>query len=158
MQRTLTLTLTVLLVVAGAVAPVAADTDDESDGVAPGQLVATYNANVDALPEILRDRVAGEQVELVVRDAGDVSYYHGTVDEDGRITDHAAGQATDPTVRVTTDEATLERIRNAENPTATAAAAYERGDVTVDGVGVVAAVEMTVAETAVDAGRALGLL
>lgn len=158
MQRTLTVALAVLLVAAGATAPVAAQTHERADDTAPGGLVTTYNANTDQLPWFVRDQVAGERVELVVHGPDGTSYYHGTVAEDGRITEYAAGQADGPTVRVTTDETTLERIRTAENPAATAVAAYERGDIVVEGVGTVDAIQVTAVETAVDAGQALGLL
>ncbi len=137
-----------------------ADSHGEAD---MDRLVTQYNANVDEAPGLVTNRLAGERVELRVGSGNDVasansgSVYHFELADDGRIADHGAGPADDPTVRVLTSENTLEEILTSDQPGTEFRAAYNDGTVDIEGVGITNTVKVEATKFAVSAGSALGL-
>jgi hypothetical protein len=83
--------------------------------------------------------------------------YTAVTDANAKVVEFEAG-ANDPTIRVTTDEATIRDIAEAEDTGAAAVDAYESDDVTVEGVGVTNTVTVETAKLGYEVGSALGLL
>lgn len=125
-----------------------------------GQITEQYNEHVGQAPWFVSDRLADERVEAVVQTAdGEIHRYAVTTDDDARITDYRRGDAPwKPTVRVTTDAETLEEIRSADDPATAATAAYDRGDIDVQGVSLGKQTELGIVKAGVAAGKFLGLL
>jgi hypothetical protein len=124
------------------------------------RLVDEYNDRLDEAPDALREQyaddpmradgavatldaarsqLADERVELrVTTDEGDWVVVAQT-DESARIIDYEFGpDALDEPadLRLSTDEATLERVWTAEDPQAAAIEAYESGEIRIEGDGV----------------------
>jgi len=113
-----------------------------------------YNENVDRLPSVLRDRLAGERVELHVVGASDIAYTV-TTGSDGTITDVARGED-DPSLRVTVRQRVICDAAASDDPTGTLLAAYRNGRIDVEGVGTVNRITVSVGKAVFDIGHSLG--
>lgn len=136
----------------------------DADDVDIDRLVGAYNENVDQAPDIVRGQLAGQDVELrvgegsTVADAETGTAYHFTTAEDGTVTSYGEGPADDPDYRVLTSEEAFFAILDARDPAAEFDRQYEAGNVRINGVGTANAVKVEAVKTAVEVGRALGLL
>lgn len=121
-------------------------------------VVDAYNANVAEAPDVLTDRVADERVALTVEraDEADIEYTVVT-DETAEVVSIAEGHD-DPTLRMTTNEATVDEIANAETPGEAAVDAYESDDIELEGVGLTNTVKVEATKLGYQIGSALGLL
>lgn len=157
--RLVTLLLAGLLV-ASLAAPAAAQSDDDEKRVEDlDALAATYNENLDSVPGIFVSRLANERVDIRVTTGDGHRQYYADTGDDARIEAIERGTGDrKPTVRVRTDESTLDAIRTAERPAATAVEAYNAGAIEIEGVGIVGAVEVETAKAALGIGRFLGLV
>jgi len=154
--------LAALLAVGVLATPVAADggaaVDEAIEDGDAAEAVETYNDNVDRVPEFVRDRLAGERVVVTVeRSDAEDAVYTVVTDESARVESYRTG-AHDPTVRVTTDEATVREVAAADDPESAALEAYRSDAVTVEGVGAVNAIEVETAKLGYDLGASLDLL
>lgn len=157
--RRTTVLLLAGLVVASLAGPVAAqDGGDERLVENLDALAATYNENLDAVPDVFVGQLANERVNIRVDTDDGEQWYYAETGDDARVEDLERGQGDDATVRVTTDAATLDAIRSADDPAAAALDAYDSGDVRISGVGVVDSVKVEVVKAAVSVGRFLGLV
>lgn len=154
------LVLAVLVVAAVGVQPVAArNGGDERLVQNLDALAQTYNDNLDAVPDVFASQLANERVDVRVAAADGEHRYYAETGADARVARIERGAGPEPpTVRVRTDEATLDAIRTSETPAATAVAAYDDGRIEITGVGVVNAVTVETAKAALGVGRALGLV
>lgn len=136
-------------------ADVEVDADAEVDAEA---VVAAYNAHVEEAPDVLEDRFADERVTLIVERSGqpDVAYTAVT-DGEARVTSLEEG-VDDPTVRVSTDEATLEEIANADDEVDTARDAYHADRIDVEGVGITNSLAVGATEIGYAVATKLGVL
>jgi hypothetical protein len=154
----LALGLAVLLTASLAGMPAAAAVQESQNDPGAGGIAAAYNENVDSLPGVIENRAANERVELNIETSeGGTETYTAITDGDARITEFREGSH-DPTLRVSTDEATIREIANADNTGAAAAEAYESGDIRIEGVGMVNTVTVEVVKVGHSIGSALGLL
>lgn len=150
--------MALLLTVSLAGMPAAAAVQESENSNDAEDVAAAYNENVDALPDVLQNRAADERIELNVQTSeGETMTYTAVTDEDARVTEISEG-SNDPTIRVTTDEATIREIANAEDTGAAASEAYESGDIQVEGVGVTNTVTIEAVKIGHSIGSALGLL
>lgn len=150
--------MAVLLTVSLAGMPAVAAVQESENSHDTENLAAVYNENVDQLPDVIQNRAAGERVELNVQTSeGETMTYTAVTDEDARVTEIREGSH-DPTIRVTTDEATIREIANAENTGAATSEAYESGDIQIEGVGLTNTVTVEVVKVGHSIGSALGLL
>lgn len=159
-SRTAVLLAAVAVVATLVAAPVAAQDQGEEKLVEDlDALAQTYNDNLGAVPDVFADRLANERVDIRVDTGDGERQYFAVTGADARIATIERGDGEQkPTVRVRTDEATLDAIRTSETPAATAVAAYEDGDIQITGVGVVNTVKVETAKAAVGVGRTLGFL
>jgi hypothetical protein len=153
------LALGVILAGSLTAAPVVAQESDDPLVEDLDALVATYNDNLDQVPALFRGQLANERVDIrVERDDGTDRFYAET-GQNARVESLERGTGErQPTVRVRTDERTLSAIGTADDPAARAVEAYNDGDISITGVGVVNSVRVAVVKTAVDVGRLIGLL
>lgn len=149
-------TLAVLLVVGLAGAPAAVGA--QSAQAAPGGVAEAYNQNVDQLPDLIRNRFADERVVMTVERAGQEDVvYTAVTDDDAQIVSIEEGEH-DPTLEVTTDEATLREVTNSSQPMNAAIDAYESEDVQVEGVGIANTVTVEATKLGYSIASGLGLL
>ncbi|GGL70915.1 hypothetical protein [Halocalculus aciditolerans] len=144
-------------VVALALAPGSAAADCSVGTVEEGDISAfasAYNANTDELPGFLADRLADERVAVTV--TGTDIVYTATTDGNAKVTSVEEGSV-EPTLRVTTSEATLCEAVNSEDATRSLLAAYDDGEIEVSGVGTVKGTAVEVGEFAYGVGKTLGL-
>lgn len=159
MRGLLGLLVAVGVVLAATTAPAAAQTGGDDPLVGDLQeLKETYNENLDEVPDFVEEELADERVEAVVTTDDGTYRYHAETGEDARVETLERGGADDPTVRVRTDAETLREIRDADDPAAAAVDAYDRGEITIEGVGVADTVRVEAVKAAVAVGRVLGLL
>lgn len=156
------------------------DADEEGEeekDVTPDEVVAAYNDLLDRVPELIReefadrpaereralaayelgrDFLADQRIEIhVSMDEGEDVTHTVVTDGDARIVAHEAGTSDEePTMRVSTDEETLRKIASADDPTAAALEAFERGDIDVEGVGIENAIRVGARERGIAAGVA----
>lgn len=126
-------------------------TVEESDVTA---FVDAYNANTDRLPGFLADRLADERVEVTV--TGTDLVYTAVTDGSATVTSVEAGSV-DPTLRVTTSEATLCEAATSSDAASSLLAAYENGEIEVSGVGTMTGTVVEIGEFAYGVGKTLGL-
>lgn len=153
--RALAVTLAVLLSVGLAAAPVAAaEQTSEADAQ---EVVEFYNQNVDQVPDVVRDRFADERVSLTVeRDGQSDEVYTAVTDDEGQVVSFEEGTH-DPTMRVTTDEATVRDVARSENPQSAAMDAYRSERVDVEGVGITNTVKVEATKIGYAVASKLGL-
>lgn len=122
-------------------------------------LAETYNENLDSVPGVFQGQLSNERVDIrVTTDDGEQRYYAET-GANARVTEIERGEGDrSPTVRVHTDEETLDAIRSSETPAETAVAAYDDGDIRITGAGPVDTVRVEAVKAAVGVGRFLGLV
>lgn len=150
--------MAVLLTVSLAGMPAAAAVQESENSHDAEDIATAYNENIDEVPDVIKNRAADERVELNVQTSdGETVTYTAVTDEDARITEIREGSH-DPTIRVTTDEATIREIANAEDTGATASEAYDSGDVQIEGVGLSNSVKVEAVKIGHSIGSALGLL
>lgn len=142
---------------AGGSADADVDTDVNAD-VDAEEVVEAYNEHVDEAPDVVRDRFADERVALIVERSGEPDVeYTAVTDEDARVVSLEEG-ADDPTVRVTTDEATVDEIASSEDEVDAALDAYHSDRVEVEGVGITNTVVVGATEVGYAVASKLGLL
>jgi phosphatidate phosphatase APP1 len=99
-------------------------------------LVDAYNQNLEQQPAFVAGQLSGEVVDVRINGTdGGVDRYTIVTDEAGRVVRYQCQTTPDnATVRMGTNERTIEEIRNAENHTKAATSAYRRGAITIRGV------------------------
>lgn len=145
-----------VVLLAGLVAAPAAVAAQSAEGDAES-VVQAYNDNIGDAPDVIADRFADERIAMTVEGSDGAVTYTAVTDANAEVVEFEEG-ANDPTIRVTTDEATIRDIAEAEDTGAAAVDAYESDDVTVEGVGVTNTVTVETAKLGYEVGSALGLL
>jgi len=149
--------LVAVLLVAVAPGSAAAASDCTTGGVDAsdvGAFVDGYNDSTDRIPGMLRDRLGDERVAVDV--TGVNATYTLVTNGSAHVTEIKNGSI-DPTLRVTTTARVLCSATASEDPAGTMLDAYDRGDVDVEGVGIVRSAGVTVAKAAYGVGHALGI-
>lgn len=146
------LSLAVVLATVGAVATPAAAQSDQPDWAVDmfdrmGPMVEKYNENVN--PDnfgFLDGQLQGEKVNLVVDDPANnteasVSF---KLDNDLKMQELSLGTREDATIRMNTDKATMDRIIESNNPSSEFENAMTNDEITISGIGTLAALKWTV--------------
>ncbi|GGM67948.1 hypothetical protein J2752_002144 [Halarchaeum rubridurum] len=116
--------------------------------------VAGYNDSTDRLPGLLRDRLADERVAV---DVGGVNATYTLHTNGSAHVTTVENGSVDPTLRVTTTASVVCNATASDDPAGAMLAAYDRGDVDVEGVGIVRGAAVTVGKAAYGVGSALGI-
>jgi len=92
-------------------------------------LVGQYNQNVDEVPSFVTGIIGGERVKFVVEPTGggQNAVYSAVVAKNGHIQSFKNEAPQNPTIRVTTTEATLQKIMNATDKQKAFSDAYNNG-------------------------------
>lgn len=120
-------------------------------------LVATYEANADAVPGFAAGMVTDERIHLIVTDDPHRDYTVAT-GADRRVTAFRRGAPEAPTLVVETDCETVRTVVDAPNTTDAFAEEYRAGEITVRGRTLPTRIAVGLVETLDGIGRALGLL
>ncbi|GAD51918.1 hypothetical protein MBEHAL_0678 [Halarchaeum acidiphilum MH1-52-1] len=127
---------------------------EDADTADVHAFVDGYDASVDRLPGVLRDRLADERVAVDVH--GLDRNYTLVTNDTAQVTRIENG-TDDPTLRVTTNASVLCNATASDDPAGSLLDAYDRGAVEISGVGTVRSAAVAVGEAAYGAGRALGI-
>lgn len=120
-------------------------------------LVADFNQNVASSGggRIL-GMVSGETVEARIQmNSGETAFLTIRFGSGGQIQDFAPGAPASPTMRMTTTEPVIRRVMNAPNPAVAFRQAFDSGEVSINGVGVVNTVVVEFGKIVYDVGRTI---
>ncbi|MFC7098268.1 hypothetical protein [Halobaculum marinum] len=120
-SRFLTVAVVAMLVSAGAVAPVAAQSGQPSWSGEVFETLQTgfdlYNDNSGGLDlGPLSSQIENKRVNIYVSDAGETAVYSFRMTGDGKVRDLQQGAHEDASIRMETDRATMESIAAANSP------------------------------------------
>lgn len=120
-------------------------------------LIGEYNANVDAVPGLVKGMIVDETVHVIVE--GDSARdFTALTDSAGRVTEFEEGEPDAPTLVIRTDCETVETVVGADDPVAAFQGEYDDGEIVISGVGIVNTVVIGAVKTIVGIARTLGLL
>ncbi len=99
--------------------------------------VDVYNENLEKMPGFVRMLGGNERIALEIALENGSVLNIGVVTSEGRITEFSKGELEDPTLRVWTDEATVNSIITSDDPAGSAFYALKRGHIRYSGVGTI---------------------
>ena len=142
------LLLLLFVVVSGStVTPASAITEEEIEDF----FLNMYNPHVsEIIPNIpmIKSVFAGQVIHIIVEKNGETIELTAITDEEGFITDLESGEPENPTLRLISNEETLDGIRNSADPVGETQDALLNGDITYEGVGVTMLVKVTIVKIA----------
>ncbi|MCL7476164.1 MAG: hypothetical protein SCH39_11790 [Methanosarcinales archaeon] len=144
MVRTVLISLSIILLVSMSCVPVAsAITEDE----AMHFFLNIYNPLLDKIVKDipLIDTVFGGQVIHIVVEKPEGNIELGAVtNSDGYITELTSGKPDNPTLRLISTEAVVEKVRASDDPVAETNKALKNGDIYYEGIGVKQEIGVTI--------------
>ena len=132
---------------ASTITPASAITEEEIKDF----FLNTYNPHVsEIIPDLpLIKSVFAEQVIHIIVEKPDGNIELTAItDQEGFITDLQSGEPDSPTLRLISNEETLDRIRNSADPVGETQAALISGDITYEGVGISMLIKVTIVQIA----------
>ena len=156
MKRLSVLVLLTFIVTSCFALPVSATTEDEVETY----LLSEYNTFISANPDVpFVKSIFGDQVIhiIITKTGGDIELAAVT-DSDAYITEITSGEPEDPTLLVTSNEETVDKILSSEDPASEAMNALNNGDITYKGVGVTNMIVVGVAKIGQFFANLLGLI
>lgn len=142
------LLLLLFVVVSGStVTPASAITEQEIEDF----FLNMYNPHVsEIIPDLplIKSVFAGQVIHIIVEKPGGNIELTAVTNEEGFITDLESGGPDNPTLRLISNEETLDRIRNSADPVGETQDALINGDITYEGVGVTMLVKVTIVKVA----------
>ena len=142
---------------ASTITPASAITEEEIKDF----FLNTYNPHVsEIIPDLpLIKSVFGGQVIHIIVDKPDGNIELTAItDQEGFITDLQSGEPDSPTLRLISNEETLDRIRNSADPVGETQAALISGDITYEGVGISMLIKVTIVQIAQFFASLLGII
>jgi hypothetical protein len=106
-----------------------------------------YNPHVDEIiPDIplIKSVFGGQVIHIIIEKQGGNIELSAVTDPDGYITELESGIPDSPTLRLISNEAVVQRIRNSDDPVAETNEALISGDITYEGVGVKQEISVTI--------------
>ena len=156
MKRISVLVLLTFIVTSCFALPVSATTEDEVETY----LLSEYNTFISENPDVpFVKSILGEQVIhiIITKTGGDIELAAVT-DSDAYITEITSGEPEDPTLLVTSNEETVDKILSSDDPASEAMNALNNGDITYKGVGVTNMIVVGVAKIGQFFANLLGLI
>ena len=129
------------------ITPASAITEDEIKDF----FLNTYNPNVnEIIPDLplIKSVFAEQVIHIIVEKTGGNIELTAITDQEGFITDLQSGEPANPTLRLISNEKTLDSIRNSADPVGETQDALISGDITYEGVGISMLVEVTIVKIA----------
>ena len=144
MVRTVWTSMLIILLVSFFCAPVAsALTEDEVKHF----FLNIYNPHVDEIiPDIplIKSVFGGQVIHIIIEKQDGNIELSAVTDPDGYITELESGTPDNPTLRLISNEAVVQRIRNSDDPVAETNEALINGDISYEGVGVKQEINVTI--------------
>ena len=134
MRRLSVLLLVTVIVTSCFALPASATTEDE----VKAYLLSEYNTFISENPDVpFVKSIFGEQVIhiIITKTGGDIELAAIT-DSDAKITEIESGEPENPTLRVTSNDETVDRIFGSDDPASETTNALDTGDITYEGVGI----------------------
>ena len=156
MKRISVLVLLTFILTSCFALPASAATEDEVETY----LLSEYNTFISENPDVpFVKSILGEQVIhiIITKTGGDIELAAVT-DSDAYITEITSGEPEDPTLLVTSNEETVDKILSSEDPASEAMNALNNGDITYKGVGVTNMIVVGVAKIGQFFANLLGLI
>ena len=156
MKRISVLVLLTFIVTSCFALPVSATTEDEVETY----LLSEYNTFISENPDVpFVKSILGEQVIhiIITKTGGDIELAAVT-DLDAYITEITSGEPDNPTLRVMSNEETIDKIMDSDDPASETANALNNGDITYEGVGVTNMIVVGVAKLGQFFANLLGLI
>ncbi len=139
------------------ITPASAITEDEIKDF----FLNTYNPNVgEIIPNLplIKSVFAEQVIHIIVEKPGENIELTAVTDQEGFITDLESGEPDDPTLRLISNEETLDRIRNSADPVGETQAALISGDIAYEGVGISMLVTVTIVKIVQFFASLLGII
>lgn len=156
MKRISVLILLTFIVTSCFALPASAATEDEVETY----LLSEYNTFISENPDVpFVKSILGEQVIhiIITKTGGDIELAAVT-DSDAYITEITSGEPDNPTLRVMSNEETIDKIMDSDDPASETANALNNGDITYKGVGIKNVVVVGITKTAQFFANLLGLI
>ncbi len=125
------------------ITPASAITEDEIKDF----FLNTYNLHVsEIIPNLplIKSVFAEQVIHIIVEKPGENIELTAVTDQEGFITDLESGEPDSPTLRLISNEETLDRIRNSADPVGETQAALISGDIAYEGVGISMLIKVTI--------------
>ncbi len=132
---------------ASTITPASAITEEEIKDF----FLNTYNPHVsEIIPDLplIKSVFAEQVIHIIVEKPDGTIELTATTDKEGFITDLESGEPDSPTLRLISNEETLDRIRNSADPVGETQAALISGDITYEGVGISMLIKVTIVQIA----------
>ena len=132
---------------ASTITPASAITEEEIKDF----FLNTYNPHVsEIIPDLplIKSVFAEQVIHIIVEKPDGTIELTATTDKEGFITDLQSGEPDSPTLRLISNEETLDRIRNSADPVGETQAALISGDITYEGVGISMLIKVTIVQIA----------
>ena len=145
------------VVSASTITPASAITEEEIKDF----FLNTYNPHVsEIIPDLplIKSVFGGQVIHIFVDKPGGNIELTAITDQEGFITDLQSGEPDSPTLRLISNEETLDRIRNSADPVGETQAALISGDITYEGVGISMLVTVTIVKIAQFFASLLGII
>ena len=129
------------------ITPASAITEDEIKDF----FLNTYNPNVnEIIPDLplIKSVFGGQVIHIIVEKPGGNIELTAITDQEGFITDLESGEPDNPTLRLISNEETLDRIGNSTDPVSETQDALISGDIAYEGVGITMLVKVTIVKIA----------
>jgi len=157
LKKVCLLLLLFVVVSVSTVAPASAITEEEVKDF----FLNMYNPHVsEIIPDLplIKSVFAGQVIHIIVEKPGGNIELTAITDQEGFITDLESGEPDDPTLKLISNEETLDRIRNSADPVGETQDALISGDITYEGVGITMLVTVTIVKIAQFFATMLGLI
>jgi hypothetical protein len=121
----------------------------------------TYNPNVnEIIPDLplIKSVFGGQVIHIIVEKPGGNIELSAVTDQEGFITELESGEPDSPTLRLISNEVTLDRIRNSSDPVGETQDALISGDISYEGVGISMLVNVTIVKIAQFFASLLGII
>ncbi len=142
---------------ASTITPASAITEEEIKDF----FLNTYNPHVsEIIPDLplIKSVFAEQVIHIIVEKPDGTIELTAITDQEGFITDLQSGEPDDPTLRLISNEETLDRIRNSDDPVGETQAALISGDITYEGVGISMLVKVTIVKIVQFFASLLGII
>ncbi|MCL7416027.1 MAG: hypothetical protein M8349_08240 [ANME-2 cluster archaeon] len=144
MVRIVKTSLLIILLVSTFCAPVAsAITEAEAEHF----FLKIYNPLLDEIVQdipIVKSVFGGQVIHIIIEKPGGNIEMSAVTNSDGYITELASGEPEDPTLRLISTEAVVERVRASDDLVAETNEALKNGEITYEGVGIKQEIGVTI--------------
>jgi hypothetical protein len=107
---------------------------------------------------LLKSVFGGQVIHILISDNNKNIELTATTNSDGYITKLDSGAPNNPTLKLISNAATIEKIKSSSTPLDETKTAFENGDISYEGVGIVQTVKVTIIKVAEFFARLFGVI